>query len=76
MVNRSRWKNLSSEQEDKKKVRGTPLRLQEAEEQVPQIEERVRRRINGKQPPPAYLKEMKLKRFEVEEDEAEVTRII
>ena len=41
----------------------TPLRLQEAEEQIPQIEEKVRKRLNGKQPPPAYLKEMKLKRF-------------
>ena len=52
------------------------MSLQEAEEQIPQIEKKVRRRMNGKQPPPAYLKEMKLKRFEVEEDEAEVTRTI
>ena len=32
--------------------------------------------MNRKQPPPAYLKETKLKRFEIEEDEAEVTRTI
>jgi hypothetical protein len=32
--------------------------------------------LNGKQPPPQYLKEMKLKRFEVDEGEAEVTKTI
>ena len=30
--------------------------------------------MNGEQPPPAYLKEMKLKRFEDEKDEAEVSK--
>ena len=48
----------------------TPLRLQEAEDQSPPPEVKERRRLNGTQPPPAFLKEMKLKRFEVEEDEA------
>ena len=54
----------------------TPMRLQEAEEQEPPQEEKVRKRMNEKQPPPAYLKEMKLKRFEIEEAETEVTRTI
>ena len=54
----------------------TPIRLQEADDQAPPPEVKERRRLNGKQPPPAFLKEMKLKRFEVEEDEAEVTRTI
>ena len=52
----------------------TPLRLEEVQESPP--EEKPRKRLNGKQPPPAYLKEMKLKRFEVEEDDAEVTKTI
>jgi hypothetical protein len=52
----------------------TPLRLEEVQERPP--EETTRKRLNGKQPPPAYLKEMKLKRFEVEEDDAEVTKTI
>ena len=43
---------------------------------MPQLEEKVGRRMNGKQPPPAHLKETKLKRFEVEADEAEVTKTI
>ena len=52
----------------------TPLRLEEVQESPP--EEPKRTRINGKSPPSAYLKEMKLKRFEVDEDDAEVTKTI
>ena len=50
--------------------------FKEVEEQEPIQEDVIRRRPNGKQPPPQYLKEMKLKRFEVDEGEAEVTKTI
>ena len=52
----------------------TPLRLEEVQENPP--DENPRKRLNGKQPSPAFLKEMKLKRFEVEEDDAKVTKTI
>jgi hypothetical protein len=52
----------------------TPFRFEEVQESPP--EEKQRKRLNGKQPPPAYLKEMKLKRIEAEEDDAEVTKTI
>ena len=52
----------------------TTLRLEEVPEQPP--EEPKPRKVIGKQLPSAYLKEMKLKRFEVEEDDAEVTKTI
>ena len=46
------------------------------EEQEPVPVDVTRKRLNGKQAPPQYLKEMKLKRFEVDEGEAEVTKTI
>jgi hypothetical protein len=54
----------------------TPLRLQEDDDQTTPVVVKERRRLNGKQPPQAILKEMKLKRFEIEEDEAEVSKTI
>ena len=54
----------------------TPLRLQEDDDQTTPVVVKERRRLNGKQIPQAILKEMKLKRFEIEEDEAEVTKTI
>ena len=41
----------------------TPMRFKEIEEQEQIPEDVTRRRLNGKQAPPQYLKEMKLKRF-------------
>ena len=52
------------------------MRFKEVEEQEQIPEDVTRRRLNGKQPPPQYLKEMKLKRFEVDEGEAEVTKTV
>ena len=52
----------------------TPMRFKEVEEQETVPVGVSRRRLNGKQPPPQYLKEMKLKRLEVDEGEAEVTK--
>ena len=52
------------------------MRFKEAEEQEPVPVDVSRRRLNGKQAPPQYLKEMKLKSFEVDEGEAEVTKKI
>ena len=52
------------------------MRFKEVDEQEPIPEDVTRRRLNGKQPPPKFLKEMKLNRFEVDEGEAEVTKTI
>ena len=54
----------------------TPMRFKEVEDQERVQVEVGRGRLNGKQPPPQYLKEMKLKSFEVDEGEAEVTKKI
>ena len=64
------------------KTWNTPIRLKEAGEPEPNVEVRERRKLNGKQPrpsnmpPPTYLKEMKLKRFEEVEDDTEVTKTL